>query len=104
MTTEDFNALVEETYREFKETLCTKANQYANCDDRLANFKDAAKFLDVDPKQALWGFVTKHIIALNDFIQLDTSPSEQQWCEKTGDIICYMILLRGLLVDEGAIM
>jgi hypothetical protein len=103
MTTNDFNKLVDEVCAEIQQTLKTKANQYASCDDRLSNFKDASKFLGCNDEQALWGFVTKHIIALNDFITLDLSQSKEQWLEKTGDVICYMILLRGLLQDGGRI-
>lgn len=103
MTTNDFNKLVDKICDELKATFKTKAGQYANCDDRLSNFKDAAKFLECKSTQALWGFVTKHIIALNDFIGLDQKQPEEQWKEKTGDIICYMILLQALLIDEGMI-
>lgn len=102
MTTNDFNDLVDQVCDEIKQTLKEKANQYASCGDRLSNFYEAASFLQCTPQQALFGFVAKHIVALADFIVLDKEDvQKEQWLEKMGDIICYMILLRGLLKDEG---
>ena len=68
MNNEDFTKLVNETCDEIKATLIKKGSEYSPNSDRLQNFKDAAKFLDETNEMALLGFVTKHIIALKDFI------------------------------------
>lgn len=101
MIEKDFNNLVDGVCEELKSTLKTKADQYAHTDDRLANFKAISHLLGVSYKEALWGLVVKHIVALNDFIVYGLDPGTDQWLEKTGDIICYMILLRGILIDGG---
>lgn len=104
MVNEKFLELVDETIEEIRNTLITKGNEYSQNTDRLRNFKDAAELLETIPEYALFGFVTKHIIALKDFLlqlSLGGKISEDQWKEKTGDIIAYMILLRALLRERG---
>jgi len=102
MTNEEFNYLVEDAIEDIRQTLSKKGEEYAY-GDRLSNFKQAAEFLGCTPEQALWGFVTKHIVALGDFIREfpDKPISKKQWLEKTGDIRCYTILLEGLLWERG---
>jgi len=89
---------------EIERTLGAKADEYAR-GDRLSNFKKAASLLGCTPERALLGFVTKHIVALADFVN-DLEAGECQpmsrWTEKTGDIANYMILLEALLVDRAS--
>lgn len=105
MTQTELNLLIQEVVDELNETLDKKGQQYSSQEDRLRNFKDAAKFLDETPEEALLGMVTKHIIALKDFIHFNnyTQVGKEQWLEKTGDIINYMILLRALLRERGIV-
>jgi hypothetical protein len=109
MNQEEFQKVVEGTIEEIKQTLIIKGKEYTTNKDRLKNFKDAGRFMDLEPEVALLGFVAKHIIALKDFIwQLNgfegddsKTVTREQWLEKSGDIISYMILLRGLLKERN---
>jgi hypothetical protein len=103
MQTEEFEDIVVNN-RLFltEQTLGRKADEYAR-GDRLSNFKKAADLMNCTPERALFGFVTKHIVALSDFIQdLESGHNQTQdrWMEKIQDIICYMFLLEALLVER----
>jgi len=80
-----------------------KGDEYTRDGDRLGNFKRAASLLRCTPEKALMSFVAKHIIALYDFLnelERGNIRDMNQWLEKTGDIIVYMILLEGLLIER----
>ena len=85
-----------------EKTLGAKADEYAR-GDRLSNFKKAASLMNCSPERALFGFVAKHIIALSDFIgdlESNKNQTPERWTEKIQDIICYMILLEGLVIER----
>lgn len=102
-TAEEFNQLLAIKFADSAEVLGAKAVEYAHGGDRLSNFKEAASFLHCTPEKALMGFVTKHIIALRDFVEAlenGKCATPEQWAEKTGDIRNYMLLLDGLLMER----
>jgi len=104
MTNENFNKLTEACLEEIRETLSMKAGDYAGEIDRLQNFKDAEDMTGANAEYCLWMFVTKHLVALQDYIlNIGAIPrTEEQLLEKTGDIAVYLMpLLRGLLIDRG---
>lgn len=105
MTNKELGVLVSKMCDNLKATLTSKGLEYSLNDDRLINFYEAADMNGSTPEQALWGFVTKHIIALKDFIVRDANRievPEEQWDEKIGDIIAYMCLLKALREDNKA--
>ena len=70
MNTEQFNEILTNTLTELSTTLGSKGAEYTVTEDRLKNFRDAGQFLGCHPEAALLSFVTKHIIALKDFVVL----------------------------------
>lgn len=103
MTCEEFSLVVQEVVDNLKEVLDKKGAEYSPGTDRLSNFKYAAVLNHCTYAQALWGFVTKHIIALGDFIHEPDRVTKEQWNEKITDIINYMILLKALLREEDRV-
>lgn len=106
MDSATFNKHLEQLQALETDVLVSKAKDYAH-GDRLSNFYSAGAFNDVDATTALWGMVTKHIIALKDFIakyedaeEYDEIPPAQ-WFEKLGDIRNYMYLLSAILYDTN---
>lgn len=104
MNSQTFNEHFEMLQVLEKTILMAKAEEYAH-GDRLSNFHDAGDFNKCVPTTALWGMVTKHIIALRDFI-IDYETAEghdqippEQWFEKLRDIRTYMYLLSAILYD-----
>jgi len=106
MQAQEFNTLVESQCQGIMALCQQKATEYVGMDqDRLGNFKRAAQLLGCTPERALAGFMAKHIQALYDFIRdLEAGRDRPlpQWDEKTGDIILYCMLLKGLLVERYA--
>lgn len=100
MDTNQFNKVFEHQIRKSEECLIVKAREYASGDDRLHNFKVSAGFTQTTPKEALWGFLTKHLVSLSDMVVSDEVYSQDTWDEKITDAINYLILLRALEVEE----
>jgi hypothetical protein len=101
MTNDELNQIVEQRCGLIKSILIEKATQYAR-GDRLSNFKKIAAFRSKEPEEALMGLVVKHIVALDDFIQdlPERNMPIEQWQEKIGDIINYMILLEAMVSER----
>ena len=102
MNNETFNNIVSDRLAHVKDTLTAKADEYAR-GDRLSNFKKIADMLDSTPEKALIGLVSKHWIALLDFIADLNKPviqPYQRWDEKTTDIMAYMVLLDALVQER----
>ena len=100
------------THLEFKErivagrleliskTLLKKGDEYIRNDNPFHNFDKGAIRNSTTPENILRSFMEKHLISLDDIIDDVTNGEdcyEHEINEKIGDIICYLILLEGLL-------
>jgi hypothetical protein len=102
MTPERFNTLVEKFFATCTTTLTQKAAEYAD-EDRLANFKKAARVAGCTPEQALMGFRLKHDVALADYVQWQSEGKQVPiawFTEKIGDILAYNVLLLALISER----
>lgn len=99
MDAKSFDEVFETTVESSRKVLVTKAGEYAAGNDRLHNFKKAAALIGCTPDQALWGFLTKHLVSLSDMVESDEDYSYERWDEKIGDSINYLILLRAVVED-----
>lgn len=99
----EFEQVFNSTIEQCTNTLIDREKQYSSNKDRLHNFNSAARLNDVTSEQALWGMVSKQIIALKDSIKRPDpqNVSSEKWDEFTKDIINYMILLRAILTEKG---
>ena len=61
---------------------------------------NANPFAQTTPEKALYGFLLKHLVSLNDMIVSGEKYSKELWLEKITDIENYLILLLGLLEDD----
>ncbi len=101
MRKEELDVIVEQRIEYIRKVLVSKGKEYVSGGDRLDNFKRTANLTGGTSKQALLGFVAKHIVALYDFANRSVGEiSYAQWEEKLGDIINYMILLDALLKEK----
>jgi len=102
MNTPEFNAVFEQTVQMCRSVLCTKADEYAEDDDRLHNFRVAAAVMGCDVKQALAGMMSKHTVSVYDLVRREAkgqAVSAELWDEKIIDHINYLILLRGIVAE-----
>jgi hypothetical protein len=105
MKTQRFNELFEETVAKARRTLCGKAAEYAENDDRLHNFRIAAGLQGCTPVKALGGMMVKHTVSVYDLIRRHEQGVEippELWDEKIIDSINYLILLRAVLDEQEA--
>lgn len=94
-----FERLVERRLNLIRNTLNRKAVEYAT-DDRLYNFKVAARINDTAPEKALKGMMAKHEVSVQDLINGRGILTQELIDEKIGDHINYLILLEGLLNEK----
>lgn len=100
MNQTDFMKLVAERKEKCHSVLNAKGIIYAVGDDRLSNFKSVGNMNNKTPQEALWGMVSKHIIAARDMIDSGEIPTEKWISEYLGDIHNYMYLLEGVWEEQ----
>lgn len=103
MTQEKFNVFAKNFVKQTTSVLYAKGKSYAlNHSDRLEHFKRAGRYLDTTPKEACLAQLTKHLISIRDMVCTKEIAkfSPEQWDEKIGDAINYLVLLRALVIDE----
>jgi hypothetical protein len=81
--------------------LLKKSEEYATEDDKLHNFKIASALSGETAEQALWGFCIKHLVSISDMVAAGRTKqfTNDQWDEKIGDAINYLILLRAQVLE-----
>lgn len=102
MDTPTFDRIVEARVMKISEVLASKAKEYAK-EDRLHNFKAAARRMNCTPERALLGMMEKHAVSIMDIVDdLDQgiTPTVSLLQEKIGDHINYLILLEALLLER----
>ena len=73
MTQEEFNVVFELQMRKCADILAHKKKEYTGDNiDRLSAFKIAAALQNCDPKAALAGMMSKHVVSLIRFLLADT--------------------------------
>lgn len=99
-TRAELNLVIAATFERIKELNDTKGCEYAGDADALANFRNRAEQLDLDPLK-VWGiFFGKHADAIFAFIRVGKVLSEPIE-GRIDDAILYLILLRALVKERG---
>lgn len=90
MTKEEFNKCIDDLESVSIETLKAKNAKYAPDDDALHNFHAGAEIMGTTTAQCIWGYATKHIVALRDKIIRDDWSDMDDALEKIQDIQNYL--------------
>lgn len=99
-----FKTIVENQLDRSREVLLGKAEEYSSAQDRLHNFRVAAKLQGVSEKEALGGMMSKHTVSIFDMIRDDEDLSVEMWDEKITDHINYLLLLRAMVEEEQMVV
>lgn len=102
MTAEEFDMIVERRINKIKDTLLSKAEEYAGKTERLHNFKRGAAMTGQQPAQVCVGFMVKHLVSVFDIIDDLSLGDGRRLChfdEKVTDAVNYLILLEGLVKE-----
>ena len=100
MTSKNFSEALSYMQKQTVETLHRKAFEYASDEDRLHNFRVAAKLQGITEKQALGGMMAKHIVSVYDMIGSSDDFPHALWEEKIKDSINYMFLLWAMVSES----
>lgn len=100
MTHESFENVVQEQLTQCTDILCKKSAEYSSAEDKLHNFKNAAKLQCITQIQALSGMMAKHTISVYDMCMSGKTHPIELWEEKITDSINYLLLLKGMIVEE----
>ena len=100
MNTDDFTASVDRTVNRATTLLTMKNDGYSPNQDKLEQFKLAAKIQGITSKEALGGMMVKHTTSVYEMIGSGKEYTLEQWDEKIGDHINYLILLRAIVEEE----
>lgn len=105
MKAKEFNALFRQLQKSEHELLVTKAKEYADDNERFANFKEGIH-LQVNgstPEGCAWNYMAKHLDAsmraINDLANEKVRPLSF-WYEKLGDIRIYTALILGMIEER----
>ena len=100
MNNAEFNAVAAEQVKTCLDLLDVKGEEYdTDSNDRLHAFKIAAELQHITPKQALAGMLAKHTVSIYDMCAEGEHPLEK-WTEKISDSINYLLLLKGMVVED----
>lgn len=105
MNQQQFTTLVDETFQTARQLLVVKGGEYADSDDRLANFKRGARLTGATPLQVALIYLAKHYDAVSTFVKDDASGVQRPRSEsiegRLDDLINYCILLKGLIGEKA---
>ena len=93
MTHENFNTLVDSLEEIRINTLKTKNAKYAPENDALHNFHAGAEIMGVSVPECIWGYMTKHLVALRDKILRNDWEDKDDALEKIQDIQNYLTFI-----------
>jgi hypothetical protein len=99
MTNEEYGAVLERRLHLTRKTADKKGQEYGGPDERLHNFKKAARMSGKDLGEAWYGMVLKHWVSITDVIDNGAIPSQEWIDEKIGDMIVYLTLLEGIYTE-----
>jgi hypothetical protein len=112
MKPERFEQILERRKQLMTAVLSSKAKEYASDVDRLQNFYDASLLLYPVEQEGDRGarslaallFMTKHVVSVFQMVKSGSGYTREQWDEKLGDLINYVVLLEATLEDDGRIV
>ena len=101
MTHEEFNKLIDSLEEKRINTLKTKNSKYAPENDALHNFHAGAKIMGVTVQECIWGYMTKHLVALRDKILRNDWEDKDDALEKIQDIQNYLSFIWASINEDG---
>lgn len=100
MTNTEFNEVAAAQIDYCLTLLGVKGEEYdTDSGDRLHAFKIAAALQHITTKQALAGMLAKHIVSIYDMCA-EGEHSLEKWTEKISDSINYLLLLKGMVIED----
>lgn len=102
MNASEFEKYSEELIKHCWDLLFSKSKEYANDDDRLANFKQPTSLFKTNPAKICLMYDSKHIasmVKMAEDIDKGIYPTHELLKEKVGDYINYGLLFYGNMLE-----
>lgn len=100
MDAKNFDIIVANLHKECKSILTNRSFVYAD-KDRFRNFKNAGRIKGTNKYDALHGMFLKHYEAWINFMEKDVKETSiEQWREKIVDMINYLTLCLGMVIED----
>lgn len=102
-TESEYEKSIKEMISHCESILIEKHGEYATSDD-FHNFNVAAELQGITPLQALIGMMDKHVVSVHDYVNEHAEGRKikpEQWKEKIGDNINYLLILWAMVNQEG---
>lgn len=96
----EFEIVLDAQITTVKDMLIGKRDEYADDEDVLHNFRNAANLTGETLEQALAGMMVKHTVSIYDMIATGEMFPLAKWDEKITDHINYLILLRAIVNER----
>lgn len=101
MNSKEFNKLVDNIIKRDLQILRSKGRAYQTLnEDRFGQFRKAGDLQDLSPEEALYGFMSKHLVSLNDMCTHTYEFSMSEWEERLTDIRNYCYLLECMVKEN----
>jgi len=107
MNGNEFDKIVNKVLDNTKSVLSSKASEYASSSNRMHNFAKCSKFNSLlcmgrnNNARALWALLAKHVASISDIVDDTTKDITMELLdEKFGDTINYLILLKGIIIED----
>ena len=101
MTNAELNDLVVDTLQSVKGLLITKGEEYSKGFDVFSNFKrGVGRNGNISMMQVLMNYKLKHDISVEDLALNRRDLKRDIIEEKINDSIAYLLLLKGMLIEE----
>lgn len=116
MEVSQFRTLATERFNYCLDLMCGKKNdEYSRNNDKLHNFKTAARYDNESPEKSLWGMLKKHLVSIQDIVNdIEQAyrpgggcvklPSREVLAEKSTDTIDYIVLFEALIIERISLM
>lgn len=102
MTFEQFDIFIEELLSEVRKMHTTKGVEYAHGLDRFDNFNRLSQRLDLDRLKVWLVYFTKHMDAIESYIQNKREFSDESIRGRFVDAITYLTLAAGMIAEDSA--
>ncbi len=101
MTFEQFDKFQDALWDQVRHMRDTKGKEYANSENRFANFDRLAAQLDLTNIQVGWVYTTKHLDAIAQFCRTQQTHSSEGPMGRIVDAIVYLTLIAGMIEERN---
>lgn len=107
MEAKEVNQIIDETFENVKYLRRVKGGEYSKEEDALSNFKESGYDIEEEPEVSWRVLAKKHWDAIGTYIRDVKTDTKRERAEaingRIDDLICYLILLKGLNREREAI-